>query len=126
MEVDTDVSPSLDLFGKVIGDLQDDVEVTEEKITGTLAKIADYTAAGFDMSKGDHFLVLHSTSEEEGVTIKVKATPSASGTGEVTLDSDGISITQITDDVETITITATKGSLVSTKVLALDLELEEE
>lgn len=101
--------------------MQSGVAIGGGKITGTLKYIADYTAAGFDMSNGNHFLVLHYTGD--GTSLYVKK-----GNGSYTqLGADGLCISQITDAVETITVKATKadGDIKET-TYTLNLTLEEQ
>lgn len=101
--------------------MQDGVSVGTDKITGTLKYVADYTAAGFDMSQGTNFLALHVTGST-GSTLYIKK-----NTGDyVQLDSDGIVILQITSEVTSVTVKAVKDGVEKTHEYALNLTLEEE
>lgn len=101
--------------------MQSDIAIGGGKITGTLKYIADYTAAGFDMDNGNHFLALHYTGD--GTSLYVKK-----GSGNYTqLGEDGICISQITDAIETITVKSTKADGdVKETTYTLDLTLEEQ
>lgn len=119
MSIDTDISASEDLFGKVVSDLQSGITVgADGAVTGELKYISDYT--GFDegnpaMQVGN-YLALHCTTNVAGATISVKIT------NPKTLDDDGIFVGRIADkDTQTITITASaEGYQTTTKVLTLD------
>lgn len=118
MSIDTDISASEDLFGKVVSDLQDEIAIgVNGAVTGELKYISDYT--GFDsrpeMQVGN-YIAIHCTTNVAGATISVKIT------NPVTLDDDGIFVGRIADkDTQTITITASaEGYQTTTKVLTLD------
>lgn len=113
LTVDVSVAADTDLLGKVIGDLQDDDVVVDNyrgKVTGTLKYVTGYT--GFDgsheeLQKGN-YLVLHaSVPDVTGVTIKFAARTVG------TLDSDGILILRMGEDVTQITFTAIKSGYYS-------------
>lgn len=114
--MDTNVSDTEDLFGKTIGDLQTDITVGSDGITGTLKYVDDYT--GFSSKayeqKGNYLVIRASAPTTDGVTIKAKITK------EVTLDSDGIFVGRIASNTQTLTITASKeGYETVTKVYSL-------
>lgn len=109
LSADADVSDSVDLFGKVASDLQDDIIIVDDEIAGTLKYIDDYSSAyGPGMDSGN-YLVLHlSTGDVSGATIKAKLFGGT--TGWVTLDpSDNILITRVTDkNSQTLVVVAMK------------------
>lgn len=114
MSADVDIAADENLWGKVPSDLQSDIEITDDAISGTLNYIADYSSAfGGELASGN-YLALHFEATE-GATIKVKLTD------EVTLDEDGIIVLRIADkDAQTITATATMpNGTVATKVYSL-------
>lgn len=121
---DTDISAEENLLGKTVGDLQEDITVLSQSITGTLKYVSDYT--GFSESvelQSGYFLALH-TSCEGADTITVEV---INGSGRVaTLDSDGISVVRIADkDTQKIKFVATKGTYTRTRIYSLtDLTLE--
>lgn len=78
---------TVDLWGKDVDDLQTGVTIENGVATGTLKYVADYTSAGFDMSKGTNFLVVKADSSvPTTVTIDDRTTA---------LDSDGILVFQM-------------------------------
>lgn len=117
MSVDTDIPASTDLFGKTISDLQNNVVIGENSISGTLHYINDYTGFSGDPSlQSGNYLVIHATSQVEGATITVKVT------NPVTLDDDGIAVLRIADKAtQTVTITASADGYTSvSKVYTLN------
>lgn len=90
---DTEVAPDEDLFGKVIGDLQSDVEIGDKEITGTLNYITGYTGFSSKVSEqSGNYLVIHNTSNlEDDIYVEIIGGTS----GPVKLDSDGIIVLRI-------------------------------
>ena len=108
--VDADISDSTDLFGKVASDLQEDIEIEGDKISGTLKYIADYSSAyGAGMDSGN-YLVLHcEVPDVEGVTITTELVGGT--TGPQVLDPDGLIISRITNkSTQTIKVVASKNA----------------
>ena len=125
MTVDVDIASGTDLFGKTVSDLQSDIVIGSDEITGTLNYIDDYTGFSGDPSlQTGNFIAIHaSVPDVEGVTITVKVT------NPVTLDDDGIAVLRIANkDSQTITVVASKdGSASVEKVFDLSgLTCEEE
>ena len=109
LAVDASISDSTDLFGKTASDLQENVAITDDTVSGTLKYIADYSAAGYGTGEDSgNYLVLHfSTGSVSGSTIKAKLFGGEHGW--VTLDPDGILITRITNkNLQTIAVVANK------------------
>lgn len=105
-----------DLFGKEISDLQEDIEVGEDVITGTLKYVADYSSAFSGDEASGNYIALHcEVPNEDDVTITFKIT------NPVTLDSDGNVVGRIADkSTQTITVVASKeGYSDVTKVYSL-------
>lgn len=94
LTVDVEIGASEDLLGKVIADLQKDVVVGVDKITGTLKYITGYTEfSSVVAEQSGNYLVLHaSVPDVTGETIKFKHSAKA---GDVTLDADGIIIFRV-------------------------------
>ena len=114
------------MFGKSVSDLQSNIEVGSNAITGTLKYISDYSAAGYvgDEAKGN-YLVIHSTSTgADSVTVEVVG----GAHGERTLDNDGICICRIADTSQKIRVKAYKdGQVGAVQTYSLaDLELKTE
>lgn len=93
-----------DLFGKDPSDLQSNIVIGEDSISGTLKYIEDYSSAfGGDLAHGNYIALHAEVPDVEDVTITVKVT------NESTLDEDGNMVLRIADkDTQTITITASK------------------
>lgn len=104
LTVDTEIGVATDLLGKVVGDLQDDVTITNRTVSGDLLYVDDYTSfSGDPAEQHGHYLVLHaSVPNVDGVTIKFK------GKKETTLDEDGIIIILVDDPNRVISFTASK------------------
>ena len=113
LSADVDIAADKDLFGKVISDLQSDIVISDDAISGTLKYIDDYSSAfSGDLASGN-YIALHFDAPEQA-TVKVKLTD------EVTLDEDRIIILRIADkDTQTIKATLTLGEQVVTKTYSL-------
>ena len=114
IKVDANVSDSVDLFGKVASDLQENVAVNFGSIVGTLKHVTGYTGFSDNPAQQEgHYLVLH-VEPVAGMTTTVTVTqPSV-------LDSDGIIVLLIADTSQTVTVTLSKdGEVVETKVFSL-------
>lgn len=105
LAMDFNIAPDMDLFGKVVGDLQSNMAVSNNAITGNLNYVTDYT--GFsskeEEQKGNymamHFSIPNMTIGEDGLNVAVNGS---------NLDSDGV-IVLIMKTLNPITIVATKG-----------------
>ncbi len=118
LTVTSGIDPTMDLFGKTVTDLQDNVAVRGDAITGTLKYVSDYTGFSSDTSlqSGNYIAIHASVPNVDGVTITVKVTK------EVTLDEDGVAVLRIADkSSQTITVVASKrGCKPITKVFSLN------
>ena len=95
MSLSADISTSVDLLGKIVTDLQDEVTVSGNTISGTLAYIDDYTGfSGDPTEQVGHFLAVKCTADE-GDTIVLDLI--GGNHGPVTLDEDGICIIRISN-----------------------------
>lgn len=104
LTVDVDIDPTENLFGYTVDELQSDVVIGDDAITGTLKYIDDYsTAFGPNEDSGNYLAIHASVPDVEGVTITVTVTnPSV-------LDADGICVLRIADkSSQTITVVASK------------------
>lgn len=112
MTVDANVPASEDLFGKVVSDLQSNVSVGTNSITGTLKYVSDYT--GFSSKTAEqsgNYLAIHCT--VPGTTPdEITVTVNQGTAGERRLDSDGLIVLRIADkDQQSITVKAKKTGL---------------
>lgn len=109
---------SSDLLGKAASDLQSNIVIGEDAITGTLKYVTGYT--GFsgnpDLQYGN-FLALKCDADE-GSTLKVKLING--NDPEVTLDSDKNIIIRVADkDTQKVRIRAIKGDVEQVEVFSL-------
>lgn len=120
VNVDANISDSVDLFGKTVSDLQEDIVISKNGVTGTVKYIADYSSAyGAGEDSGNYLAIRCSTPGVEGATITVEVVGGLHGP--TTLDEDGICICRITDKTtQTIKVVASKEGLDSDTVV-LDL-----
>lgn len=122
LSIDADTSGETDLLGKSVTDLQTDIVVGTDSITGTLKHVTGYTGYSGDVTEQEgNFLALHAKDPmAEKITVEV-----IGGThGAVTLDEDGIAIARITSTEQSIKYTAYKNGAKEEKVYSLEnLEL---
>ena len=104
MLVDADISASLSLLGKYVGDLQDGIEIDRLSISGNLRYLTDYTGFSDEVSEqGGNYLALCFSvpgTDDETITVSLvggEQEPVAVGTG-------GIFIFRITDTEQEITV----------------------
>ena len=107
VNVDANIGAETDLYGKVVSDLQEDVVVSSDGVTGTLKYIADYSSAFESGENSGNYLAIRCTTpgvEDAEITV------TSSDEGTVLFDSEtGIAICRITDkDVQTIEVVAHK------------------
>lgn len=104
LSLDFDIDPSENLFGKTVSDLQSDIELDGDEITGTLKYVADYSSAfGPGMDSGNYLAIHASVPDVEDVTITVTVNQ------ESVLDPDGICVCYIGDkDSQTVKVVASK------------------
>lgn len=118
INVDVIIDAEEDLFGKVISDLQSDIVINDDNITGSLKYVTDYT--GFSSNpeeQNGNYLAIHCTNNyEDPISVEI-----IGGThGPVQLDSDGIIVLFIRNNEQEIKVTS--GDLVKTYSLT-ELEL---
>lgn len=112
LSVDADIDPEVDLFGKVVTELQEDVVVDNDAIEGTLKYATGYT--GFDsdpdLQEGNYIVVHCEVPNVEDVTIKAGLVPSASGSDLTVLDEDGIIVLRVADkSTQIVKVVASKS-----------------
>lgn len=101
---DVSIASDTDLLGKIISDLQSDIEIGENEITGTLKHVTDYTGfSGESELQSGNFLALHITTND-GAPISVELIGGMYGP--VTLDEDGIIILKIANKEQRVKVTS--------------------
>lgn len=116
---DFNIAADLDLLGKVVGDLEADMSITGNTIYGTSKYVTGYTGFSGDPAKQQgNYLAVHFTAAA-GATIKCRLVGGDRYPEWVTLDSDGILITQLGAENpyydQIIEVQATKDSTTATR-----------
>ena len=92
--VDADISDSVDLLGKVASDLQENIAITGNKVTGTSKYVTGYTGFSGNVSEqSGNYVALHF-----GVTDLVIGTSVTVKVNGATLDPDGLHIMRFKDN----------------------------
>lgn len=114
LTTDINVAADEDLFGKVISDLQENIEITNDEIKGTLKYVTGYTGfSGKVEEQSGNYLVIHNeTNGDEPIFVEVVGGTS----GPTQLDSDGIIVLRIANKGQRIRVSS--GSAVKEYSLA--------
>ena len=117
---DVNIAADEDLLGKVVGDLQDNIVISGDTISGTLKYVTGYTGfSGNVEEQSGNYLALHFDTNIDVDSITVELLNGTVG-HPVTLDSDGIIILRIADkDTQSVRVVATKGDEVTVKKYSL-------
>ena len=118
LSVDADISGETDLLGKSITDLQEDITVSDDAITGTLKFATGYTGfSGDENLQSGNYIVLHAEADQGAV---ISAEVIGGHFGPVTLDTDGILIARIESTSQSIRFVGMKaGKITAVKTLSL-------
>lgn len=105
---DVEIDASEDLLGKVVSDLQEDVEVLDNKITGTLKHVTDYTGFSSDpeLQEGNYLAIHNISNLDDPIVVELIG----GFYGPTTLDADGIIILKIANTDQKVKVTC--GDLV--------------
>ena len=108
LSVDADIAAGTDLLGKHVSDLQENLTIGDDYISGTLKYVTGYTGFSGDVEEqSGNYMVIHCEDElVEGVTIKCELIGGIHGP--VTLDPDGILVARIISNDEILKITTSK------------------
>ena len=106
LKMDFNIAADEDLFGKIVSDLQEDMAVVGNKITGTLKYVTGYT--GFSSKTAEqqgnylamHFSIPGQTIGQDGLKVKVNGS---------NLDADGLIVLIMNKQLKPITAIATMG-----------------
>ena len=116
-----------DLFGKSADDLQEDVAVGADAITGTLLYVTGYTGFSGNVAEQEGNYLAIKVTAVEGATITVELINGTVG-HPVTLDADGKIVIRITDtETQSVEVVATKDNCSEVKRFSIsDLVLTPE
>ena len=117
LTVDFDIPATTDLLGKSVTDLQENVSINGDVISGILKYVADYSSAGYGPDeKAGNFIAFHVDIPGcDDATITATANNRTK-----TFDDDGLDITRVSSTAQTIVLTASKeGYTDVTKTLKL-------
>ena len=114
MTIDADISSSEDLFGKSVTDLQTDVAVSTNGISGTSKYVTGYTGfSGKTAERSGNYLALHCAvpgASDATITVEVVGGHS----GPVTLDPDGLIVVRLeSNTTQSIRVIASKDGCTS-------------
>lgn len=106
LTTDTNVASDEDLFGKVISDLQENIIISDDEITGTLKYVTDYTgfSSKVEEQSGNYLVIHNETNNDEPIFVEVVGGTS----GPTQLDSDGIIILRIANREQKVRVTSGK------------------
>ncbi len=119
LDVKADVHASV--LGYTVSDLQSDIAVVSNEITGTLAYVTDFTGFSGDpeLQKGN-FLALSFDSDPAADKMTVELMGAQVSPGEIELDSDKDCVFRITDkDAQSVVFRAYKGGEVTRRTYKL-------
>lgn len=120
------LSGDVDLLGKTADDLQSNVVVANDKITGTLKHVTGYTgfSSKVEEQSGNYLAIKVTAIDDAVITVEL-----INGTvgHPVTLDADGMIVLRIADkETQSVSVVATKGNKSETCTFSIaDLVLEE-
>lgn len=116
--VDTDLSGDVNLLGKSVTDLQEDITVSETDITGTLKFVIGYIGFSGDVNlQSGNYIAIHAEADQ-GATISAEVVGGYSGP--VVLDNDGILIARIESTSQSLKFVAMKaGKVTAVKTFSL-------
>lgn len=113
-----DLTADVDLLGKRVTDLQENIEVTDDVVSGTLKMVTDYT--GFssiaEEQSGNYIAMYCEANPNATITVELVGGRS----GAVTLDDDGLIVLRVTDPSQSIRVVASANGYESAvKVFSL-------
>lgn len=120
LSASADIDESVDLLGKSVSDLQEDIMISKDGvISGRLKAVTGYTGFSGDSElQSGHYIALKidAVGDEDAVTVEIVGGTS----GEVNLDPDRLFVGYIRNKNQQIKVTATKaGHPTVTKIYSL-------
>lgn len=109
------------LLGKTANDLQSNISISDNTVSGTVNYVTDYTEFYPDdpsQQEGNFLALKFEATNSNKITCELSE--AASGKGPVQLDEDGLFVARLTNNSQTITVKAeSEGGKASTTVLKL-------
>lgn len=120
MDINADIDPSVDLLGKSANDLQSDISVVGNVISGTLNYVTGYTGFSGDVSEqSGNYIAFKVDTEKDVDSITVELIGGTLG-HPVTLDSDRTIVIRITNTTtQSIKVVVNKNGLSQSKTYTL-------
>lgn len=114
LTTDINVAADEDLFGKVISDLQENIEIADDEIKGTLKYVTGYTgfSSKVEEQSGNYLVIHNETNGDEPIFVEIIGGTS----GPRQLDSDGIIVLRIANNGQRVRVSS--GSAVKEYSLA--------
>jgi len=108
-----------ELLGKTAADLQENVAISGEEITGTLKLVTGYTGfSSVAAEQSGNYLALHVTPQPEDAVVTVELVGGKKGA--VKLDDDGLIVLRIADTAkQSVKVVVTSGKDAATKTYGL-------
>lgn len=93
-----------DLFGKVVADLQENIEILDDEIKGTLKHVTGYTgfSSKVEEQSGNYLAIHNETNGDEPIFVEIIGGTS----GPRQLDSDGIIVLRIANKEQKVRVTS--------------------
>lgn len=109
LSVDADIPAEANLLGKSVSDLQENITISENAVSGSLKYVTGYTGFSGDAElQSGNFLAVHAEAENAD---SIYAELIGGESGPVQLDADGIVVFRIADkDTQAVKLTTYKGS----------------
>ena len=104
LEATVEIDADEDLFSKKVGDLQEDIEIADGEITGTLKYVTGYTdfwPSRPDRQEGNYLALYINSNDDEDIYVELINGES----GPVKLDSDHIIVLRIASNDQKVKVT---------------------
>lgn len=120
MAIEADISSSTDLLGKSVTDLQSNITIGSDSVSGTLKYVTGYTGfSGDSAEQSGNYIALKCDGIPEADEVTVELVGGTVG-HPVTLDEDRIIVLRIANtETQYIVVKATKGGVTMSKTLYL-------
>lgn len=115
--MDADIPSATDLFGKSVDDLQSDITIEDNTISGTLKYVTGYTefSSIAEEQSGNYIALRCKADSADSIYVQV----SDSENPPVKLDDDGIAVLRIKNNNQTITFIAVANGISETITYSL-------